>query len=89
MKFVFDYLLFFFTGGTDILSWKTYGTESDIYITDLTLQLTNINTKQPVYYLSVKAENGAGQQSPPVTSTPIIVVDEDKPGKLIGLVCNV
>ena len=38
-------------------------------------------TKSPVYYVSMKAENGAGQESNVITSTPI-VVDEDKPGKV-------
>ncbi|CAC5409208.1 unnamed protein product [Mytilus coruscus] len=67
-------------GGTDIMSWTAFGTEKDIYIPDLTLQLTDLKTYTPVYYVSVKAENGAGQESNPVTSTPIVVVDEDKPG---------
>ncbi|OPL20593.1 hypothetical protein AM593_04880, partial [Mytilus galloprovincialis] len=67
-------------GGTDILSWTVFGKEKDIYIPDLTLQLTDLITYTPVYYVSVKAENGAGQESNPVTSTPIVVVDEDKPG---------
>ncbi|XP_076076023.1 uncharacterized protein LOC143046845 [Mytilus galloprovincialis] len=67
-------------GGTDILSWTAFGTEKDIYIPDLTLQLTDLTKYTPVYYVSVKSENGAGQESNPVTSTPIVVVDDDKPG---------
>ncbi|VDI79784.1 Hypothetical predicted protein [Mytilus galloprovincialis] len=57
---------------------KVFGKEKDIYIPDSTLQLTDLTTYTPVYYVSVKAENGAGQESNPVTSTPIVVVDEDK-----------
>ncbi|CAC5392346.1 unnamed protein product [Mytilus coruscus] len=70
-------------GRTDIMSWTAFGTEKDIYIPDLTLQLTDLTTYTPVYYVSVKAENGAGKESNPVTSTPIVVVDEDKPGLVI------
>jgi hypothetical protein len=57
------------------------GEESSQYITGLNLELTDIKTKTPVYYLSMKAENGAGILSTTaVTSTPIIVVPEDKAG---------
>lgn len=35
---------------------------------------------KPVYYVSLKAINGAGLESDPVISTPIMVVDEDSPG---------
>ena len=65
------------------MAWTGYGIEKDIYISDLTLTLTDHTTKSPVYYVSVKATNGAGLESNQVTSTPIFVVDEDKPGKLI------
>lgn len=78
--------LFFFpshTGGTDVLSWKLVGAESSQYITGIALELTNMTTKTPVYYVSMKAENGAGILSTQaVTSTPIIVVPEDKAGKI-------
>ena len=71
-----------FVGGTDILGWTNHGTETDVYITGLSLTLTDIKIKSPVYYISMKAENGAGQESSVITSTPIVVVDEDKPGKI-------
>jgi hypothetical protein len=31
----------------------------------------------------MKAENGAGQESSVITSSPIVVVDEDKAGKTL------
>lgn len=66
-----------------MLSWKPVGAESSQYITGLALELTNTTTKTPVYYVSMKAENGAGILSTQaVTSTPIIVVPEDKAGKI-------
>lgn len=66
-----------------MLSWKSVGAESSQYITGITLELTNTTTKTPVYYVSMKAENGAGILSTQaVTSTPIIVVPEDKAGKI-------
>ena len=72
-----------FVGGTDILGWTQHGTETDVYITGLSLPLTDIKTKSPVYYVSMKAENGAGQESSVITSSPIVVVDEDKAGKTL------
>ena len=81
-----DYLIsstIVFLGGTNILAWTGYGIEKDIYISNLALTLTDPTTKFPVYYVSVKATNGAGLESNQVTSTPIFVVDEDKPGKYV------
>jgi hypothetical protein len=48
-----------FLGGTNILAWTGFGIEKDIYISNLALTLTNHTTKSPVYYVSVKATNGA------------------------------
>ncbi|KAJ8321023.1 hypothetical protein KUTeg_002610 [Tegillarca granosa] len=64
-------------GGTDILNFKDMGDQQDMYIDNLNLPLTNISTKSPVYYVTVKAVNGAGLESSTVTSTPIVVVEED------------
>lgn len=76
-----------FIGGTDILAWKDVGAASSQYISGLSLELTNITSKSPVYYVSMKAENGAGiLSSQAVTSTPIVVVPEDKAGKTLCLV---
>lgn len=50
----------------------------------MNLELTNQTTRSPVYYLSVRARNGAGVvNSSPKISTPIIVVEEDKAGMCI------
>lgn len=54
--------------------------ESTQYITGFTLEVTNQTTKSPIYYLSLKAENGAGLVSSPTVSTPIMVMEEDKAG---------
>ena len=63
------------------------GSASSQYISGLSLELTNITSKSPVYYVSMKAENGAGiLSSQAVTSTPIVVVPEDKAGKILCLV---
>lgn len=69
-------------GTADVLAWKAVGTESAQYITGFNLEVTNQTSKTPVYYLSLKAENGAGlvSQSPSV-STPIMVMEEDKAGE--------
>lgn len=69
------------------MDWKAVGSESSQYITGLNLELTNIDAKTPVYYLSMKAENGAGILSTTaVTSTPIVVVPEDKAGNIF-IIC--
>ncbi|KAL5014713.1 hypothetical protein ScPMuIL_008983 [Solemya velum] len=72
-------------GGTDILAWTDVGDEANMYIADLDLKLTDQGTDPmgPVYYVSVKAENGAGLFSEPMTSTPIVVVKKDKAGVAI------
>ncbi|KAK3101942.1 hypothetical protein FSP39_007535 [Pinctada imbricata] len=67
-------------GGTDIMDWKSVGAVTSLYIDGLSLSVTDDNTKIPVYYVSMKAENGAGLISDPITSTPIVVVQRDKPG---------
>jgi len=64
------------------LEWRSVGSEKDLYITDLSLEITDTETKLPVYYVMIKATNGAGIPSLPVVSTPILVVDEDKPGNM-------
>lgn len=69
------------------MAWKDVGSASSQYISGLSLELTNITSKSPVYYVSMKAENGAGiLSSQAVTSTPIVVVPEDKAGKTLCLV---
>ncbi|KAL5015119.1 hypothetical protein ScPMuIL_009389 [Solemya velum] len=72
-------------GGTDVLAWTDVGEEPNRYISDLVLELTDQDTEPmgPVYYVSVKAENGAGLFSEPMTSTPIVVVAKDRAGVAI------
>ncbi|CAG2193139.1 unnamed protein product [Mytilus edulis] len=70
-------------GGSDVMDWTQYKSETDVYISDLSLPLTDIVTKSPVYYVSLIGDNGAGQESTIITSTPIVVVNEDKPGIVI------
>ena len=55
--------------------------KEDGRIEGLNLTITNQETKKPVYYVTVRSRNGAGDFSPLRTSTPIIVVEEDKPGE--------
>lgn len=65
------------------MDWTRYKSETDVYISDLSLPLTDIVTKSPVYYVSLMGDNGAGQESTIITSTPIVVVNEDKPGRTL------
>ncbi|XP_076085507.1 uncharacterized protein LOC143056307 [Mytilus galloprovincialis] len=70
-------------GGTDKLGWTLYGAENDVYIDGLTLDITNLTTYDPVYYVSLKAQNGAQLLSSSITSTPIVVVEEDRAGLIV------
>ncbi|KAK6192291.1 hypothetical protein SNE40_003784 [Patella caerulea] len=65
-------------GGGEILDWRSFGTERDGYISGIQLDVTKDNS--PIYYVSVKAKDGAGLESDVYISTPIIVVDDDKTG---------
>ncbi|XP_046574117.1 uncharacterized protein LOC124282192 [Haliotis rubra] len=70
-------------GGTDILNWNDFGSDRDKYMDGLTLTVTDPDTMTPVYYVSVKASNGANFTSDVITSNPIRVVDQDKAGIVI------
>ncbi|VDI73733.1 Hypothetical predicted protein, partial [Mytilus galloprovincialis] len=70
-------------GGTEVKSWTDIGLSTDKYIEGLSLEITDIDTKTPVYYVSLTAVNGAGLDSSPVVSTPIVVVEADKAGIVI------
>ncbi|XP_048258717.1 uncharacterized protein LOC124137708 isoform X1 [Haliotis rufescens] len=70
-------------GGTDVLNWKDFGSDRDKYMDELTLTVTDLDTMTPVYYVSVKASNGADLTSDVITSNPIRVVDQDKAGIVI------
>ncbi|KAK3101936.1 hypothetical protein FSP39_007496 [Pinctada imbricata] len=67
-------------GARDVLDWISVGSESSAYIGGLSLNVTNQTTFDPVYYVSMMAENGAGLLSNPINSTPIVVVEEDRSG---------
>ncbi|XP_072034301.1 uncharacterized protein [Amphiura filiformis] len=69
---------------SDIREFRSEGQGSAGYISDLNLNLTNNNecenNCQPVYYVCVKAQNGAGEYSDVVCSSPIKVVAADNTG---------
>nr|XP_006817093.1 PREDICTED: uncharacterized protein LOC100376421 [Saccoglossus kowalevskii] len=75
-----EYLLCLGTteGGSDILADKSMGSTEGGYIGGINLELELINHK--LYYLSVRARNGAGTLSDYMTSSPIKVVAKDKVG---------
>ena len=79
------------TGGTNILDWLIVNDNIRDYYIPCTLSDTDINSEPrvPVYYVSLKVKNGAGDYSPPQVSTPVIVVPEDVTGGyFISLVLN-
>ena len=74
----------------DTRAFTLVGTNEDGYIGDLDLNRTtdddcdnstDTSSCQNIYYVCVKAENGAGQISEVVCSSPIKVVDQDQKGK--------
>ncbi|XP_025084423.1 uncharacterized protein LOC112558273 isoform X1 [Pomacea canaliculata] len=70
-------------GATDVLDWRNVGKEQDRYISGLNLQLTDNNTDIPLYYVTVRAYNGAGDVSPSLISKKIKVLQEDKAGVVV------
>ncbi|CAG2236309.1 unnamed protein product [Mytilus edulis] len=71
------------SGGDEVKSWTDIGLKKETYVDGLSLGVSDIDTKTPVYYVSLVAINGAGLESSPVTSTPIVVVESDRPGIVI------
>ncbi|CAH1258771.1 JAG1 [Branchiostoma lanceolatum] len=69
-----------YPGGYDISELRSMGPAIDGYIEGIDLQLTDLNTNTPVYYVTVLAKNGAGLLSQNLTSRPIKVVPGDRPG---------
>ncbi|XP_070572594.1 uncharacterized protein [Ptychodera flava] len=67
-------------GGTEISDYRSMGVKKDGYIDDLELQLYDDASQQPIYYVSVKAQNGAGDFSTPKISSPIKVLQGDIAG---------
>ncbi|XP_033121447.1 uncharacterized protein LOC117120538 [Anneissia japonica] len=77
------------SGSSDIQEFKRMGPDESAYIDGLNLTLTDSNTCsdfeyldscQPVYYVTVMAENGAKSFSEKLVSSPIRVVEADKIG---------
>ncbi|XP_019624877.1 PREDICTED: uncharacterized protein LOC109470382 isoform X2 [Branchiostoma belcheri] len=70
-------------GGTDVMPFENMGPDESAYINNLQLQLYDEATGSPVYYVTVKAQNGAGAFSTVVVSSPIKVVPGDKTGVVV------
>ncbi|XP_077996024.1 uncharacterized protein LOC144449371 [Glandiceps talaboti] len=70
-------------GSTDILDFTDMGTSAGGYIGNLDLSLFEETSAGPVYYVSVKAMNGAGTYSNVKVSSPIKIVSGDKVGFVI------
>ena len=82
------FLIFSTPDTSEIKEFTSLGTDRGGYISGLNLSLTiNEECKRdclPVYYVCVKAENGAGEFSDDVCSSPIKIVRADKTGKRIA-----
>ncbi|XP_066298079.1 uncharacterized protein [Branchiostoma lanceolatum] len=70
-------------GGKDVMPFENMGADRSAYINNLQLQLYDEATGSPVYYVTVKAQNGAGAISTEVVSSPIKVVPGDKAGVVV------
>ena len=57
----------FFVGKTDVLGERNMGETTNPYI-KVKLNITNTTTDVPIYYVNVRAENGAGALSNITTS---------------------
>lgn len=75
-----DAFVCLFIGGTDVLDWKSVGLVKNYYIGGLNLSLTDQATAQPVYYVSLRSENGVGRIASS-TSTPVYIIQGDRAGK--------
>ena len=76
-----DAFVCLFTGGTDVLDWKSVGLVKNYYIGGLNLSLTDQATAQPVYYVSLRSENGVGRIATS-TSTPVYIIQGDRAGNV-------
>ncbi|GFR58918.1 protein jagged-2 [Elysia marginata] len=70
------------SGATNTLSWRNIGTRTSAYIDGLSLSVTNTGSGTPVYYVSVRATNGAGMTSSARTSRGVKTVQSDRPGSV-------
>ena len=57
-----------FVGKADVLAFSSMGLSKDGYIGNVNFALTNVTTNTPIYYITVKAVNGAGKQSSVMSS---------------------
>ena len=76
-----DAFVCLFIGGTDVLDWKSVGLVQNYYIGGLNLSLTDQATAQPVYYVSLRSENGVGRMATS-TSTPVYIIQGDRAGNV-------
>lgn len=76
-----DAFVCLFIGGTDVLDWKSVGLVQNYYIGGLNLSLTDQATAQPVYYVSLRSENGVGRIATS-TSTPVYIIQGDRAGNV-------
>jgi hypothetical protein len=70
----------FLLDNCDQLNWTSWGTAKNGFIAGLDLKLTS--TSKKLYYLRVKARNGANVMSKPMTGKPLELVDKDKTGNI-------
>ena len=57
-----------FPGDNDVKDWEEVGNKEGLFLDGLDLQLPDDVTGLPLYYISVKAKNGAGEDSDAMTS---------------------
>ncbi|XP_070573717.1 uncharacterized protein [Ptychodera flava] len=69
-----------YQGGSDVKEMSNIGTSKGGYLGDLTLDKYDADSDRPVYFVSIKAENGAGIMSDTLISSGIKVVSADKVG---------
>ncbi|XP_070573761.1 uncharacterized protein [Ptychodera flava] len=69
-----------YQGGADVKEMSNIGTSKGGYLSDLTLEKYDAHSDHPVYFVSIKAENGAGMMSDTLISRGIKVVSADKVG---------
>lgn len=68
-------------GAGDIIQWTKTETKSNSAYLPCSLNDTDTDSSnKPVYYVSLRAKNGAGLWSSITNSSPIIVVPEDVTG---------
>lgn len=75
-------VIFFVLGGTDVLNWKLAGLVHSYYINGLSLSVTDPATTQPVYYVSLRTENGVGR-TVTSNSNPVYITLGDKAGNVV------